>query len=113
MTNLKTTSFGEFIKDQREKNGWTQTEFGAMIGINSSAVSRIENGTKQLSSKKLQTLSEVFKIEMSKISELFFAHKFAREMIENNCPESTLTVAEQAVRYIKAKSSKQLIIDTL
>jgi transcriptional regulator with XRE-family HTH domain len=113
MTNFKTTSFGEFIKDQREKNGWTQTEFGAIIGINSSAVSRIENGTKQLSSKKLQTLSEVFKIDISKITELFFAHKFAREMIENNCPKTTLTVAEQAVKYMKEKSYKQLKSNTL
>jgi transcriptional regulator with XRE-family HTH domain len=113
MTNLKTTSFGEFIKNQREQKGWTQTEFGAKIGINSSAVSRIENGTKQLSSKKLQTLAMIFEIDISKISELYFAHKFAKEMIEYNCPESTLTVAEQAVKYIKAKSSKQLKLDTL
>lgn len=111
MANPKTTSFGEFIKNQREKNGWTQTEFGAKIGINSSAVSRIENDTKQISSKKLQTLSKVFEIELSKISELYFAHKFAKEMIEYNCPESTLEVAEQAIKYIKAKSTKQLNID--
>jgi hypothetical protein len=55
----------------------------------------------------------IFEIDISKISELYFAHKFAKEMIEYNCPESTLTVAEQAVKYIKAKSSKQLKLDTL
>jgi transcriptional regulator with XRE-family HTH domain len=36
------TSFEHFIKKEREKHGWTQTEFGAMLGINSSAVSRIK-----------------------------------------------------------------------
>ncbi len=113
MTNLKMTSFGEFIKIQREKNGWTQTELGAKIGINSSAVSRIENGTKQLSSKKLRTLSQVFVVDVSKISELYFAHKFAKEMIEYNCPESTLLVAEKAMKYIISKSSKQLKLDNL
>jgi len=39
------TNFGQFIKTEREKQGLTQTEFGAMVGINSSAISRIENGT--------------------------------------------------------------------
>lgn len=107
------TTFGIFIKNQREKNGWTQTEFGAKIGINSSAVSRIENETKQLSSKKLQTLSDVFSVHISEIFKLYFAHKFAKEMIEYNCPESTLIVAEKAVKYIKSKSSKQLKLDTL
>ena len=38
-------SFGHFIKLEREKREWTQTEFGAKVGINSSAISRMENGT--------------------------------------------------------------------
>lgn len=38
-------SFGDYIKVEREKREWTQTDFGAKIGVNSSAVSRIENGT--------------------------------------------------------------------
>lgn len=113
MTNLKMTTFGEYIKTQRESNGWTQTELGAKIGINSSAVSRIENGTKQISCKKLQVLSDTFSVDISEISELYFAHKFAKEMIKYNCPESTLVVAEQAIKYIKSKSSKQLKLDTL
>lgn len=44
-------SFGHFIKTEREKREWTQTEFGAKIGINSSAISRIENGTQKFSNK--------------------------------------------------------------
>jgi len=39
------TNFGQFIKTEREKQGLTQTEFGAIVGINSSAISRIENET--------------------------------------------------------------------
>ena len=41
-------SFGHYIKTEREKREWTQTDFGAKIGINSSAISRIENGTQKL-----------------------------------------------------------------
>ena len=33
-------SFGHFIKTEREKREWTQTEFGAKIGINSSAIKK-------------------------------------------------------------------------
>ena len=28
------TSFGKFIKTHREQKGWSQTEFGAKININ-------------------------------------------------------------------------------
>ena len=56
-------SFGHFIKTEREKREWTQTEFGPKIGINTSAISRIENGNQKFSKSKLQKLSELFEIE--------------------------------------------------
>ena len=37
------TSFGEFIKLEREKKGWTQTDLGAKLSINMTKISRIEN----------------------------------------------------------------------
>lgn len=40
-------SFGKFIKAQREKKGWSQTEFGALIKCNTPLVSRIENDKNQ------------------------------------------------------------------
>ena len=52
-------SFGHFIKEEREKHGWTQTEFGAKIGINAFAISKIENGSQKFSKTKLKELSEL------------------------------------------------------
>ena len=45
--------FGYFIKAEREKREWTQTDFGNKIGINTSAISRIENGSQKFSRSKL------------------------------------------------------------
>jgi len=100
-------SFGDFIKQEREKKDWTQTDFGAKIGINSSAVSRIEHGTKQISSDKLSVLAELFSIEIDKIKELYFADKFAREAYKFDCPSSVFVAAEEEVRYLKNKNAKQ------
>ena len=72
-------SFGNFIKTEREKREWTQTEFGAKIGINTSAISRIENGSQKFSKSKLKELSELFEIQLQLVTDLFFADKFARE----------------------------------
>ena len=38
------TSFGNYIRTEREKREWTQTKFETKIGINTSAICRIENG---------------------------------------------------------------------
>ena len=56
-------SFGHFIKREREKREWTQTDFGNHIGINTSAICRIENGTQKFSISKLKRLSEILKID--------------------------------------------------
>ena len=64
-------SFGHYIKTERELRNWTQTEFGAKIGINSSAISRIEHGTQKFSKSKLTKLSEIFEIDLQKLLTYF------------------------------------------
>ena len=100
-------SFGHFIKTQREKNSWTQTEFGAKIGINTSAISRIENGSQKFSKSKLQRLSELFQLDEQLIRDLYFADKFAREAYKNHCSESIFSVAEETIKYIRHSNAKQ------
>lgn len=100
-------SFGEFIKKEREKQGWTQTDLGAKLGINSGAISKIEHGKKLISSNKLSMLAELFSIELTKIKELYFGDKIAREIYKNDCPETVFAVAEANVRYLKISKAKQ------
>ncbi len=100
-------SFGQFIKKERENREWTQTEFGAKIGINSSAISRIENGSQKFSKSKLKKLAELFQIENQKVIDLFFADKFAREAFKYKCSEKIFIVAEDTSNYIKNKNIKQ------
>lgn len=100
-------SFGHFIKTEREKREWTQTEFGAKIGINSSAISRIENGTQRFSKSKLKSLSELFNLDSQKVIDLFFADKFAREAFKYKCSESIFTVAEDTANYLRNTNIKQ------
>jgi len=100
-------SFGHYIKTEREKREWTQTEFGAKIGINTSAISRIENGSQKFSKSKLKKLSELFQTDIQVVTDLFFADKFARESFKYKCSESIFKVAEETAFYIKNENSIQ------
>lgn len=100
-------SFGNYIKTEREKNTWTQTEFGAKIGINSSAISRIENGTQNISKSKLVILAEVFNVDFRMLVDMYYADKFAREACENNCSENVFVEAANMVKYMQTKSVRQ------
>jgi transcriptional regulator with XRE-family HTH domain len=103
----KMAGFGQFIKNEREKRDWTQTEFGNQIGINTSAVCRIENGTQKFSISKLETLSKILEIENQQINDLFFADKFAKEALKYKCSESVFSVAENNATYLRNANIKQ------
>lgn len=100
-------SFGDFIKTEREKRDWTQTDFGAKIGVNSSAVSRIENGSQTFSKNKLELLANLFKKQKQSVTDLYFADKFAREATKYKCSETIFSVAEETAAYIRNKNVKQ------
>jgi transcriptional regulator with XRE-family HTH domain len=103
----KMAGFGQYIKNEREKRDWTQTEFGNQIGINTSAICRIENGTQRFSISKLETLSKILEIDNQKINDLFFADKFAKEALKYKCSESVFSVAEDNATYLRNTNIKQ------
>lgn len=101
------TSFGDFVRQERERKGWTQTDLGYKLKINSTKISRIENNKNALNASKLSILSELFEIELSKIKELYFGDKFAKEAYKNGCSEKTFALAEETVQYYRVKNAKQ------
>ncbi|MFL3664648.1 MAG: helix-turn-helix domain-containing protein [Flavobacteriales bacterium] len=100
-------SFGEFIKIEREKKGWSQTEFGALIKINTPAVSGIENDRKKFSVSKLELLAELFELDYNTVKDLYFADKFAKEAYQYNCTEKVHALAENQSKYIRNKNTEQ------
>ena len=101
------TSFGKYIKIEREKKGWSQTEFGALIKINTPAVSRIENDKKRLTISKLELLAKLFEKDYQTLKDLYFADKFAKEAFEYKCSEKVYALAETQSNYIREINSKQ------
>jgi len=99
--------FGQFIKNEREKRDWTQTEFGNQIGINTSAICRIEKGTQKFSISKLEKLSKILKVDNQEINDLFFADKFAKEALKYKCSETVFSVAEDNATYFRNTNIKQ------
>ncbi|WP_242133388.1 helix-turn-helix domain-containing protein [Aestuariivivens marinum] len=94
-------SFGHFIKKEREQREWTQTELGIKIGINTSAICRIENGSQIFSKSKLKELADIFNIDKQIVVDLFFADKFVKEAIKYKCSDSIFSIAEDTANYYR------------
>lgn len=104
-------SFGEYIRRLRTEKGYTLTELGALLKIDSAGLSKIETGHKKMKPEKLSLLAEVFNLDFDKVKEQFYGEEIALKLYENNCSTSTLVVAEEKVKYLKAKSAKQGSLD--
>lgn len=100
-------TFGEFIKKLRTEHQLTLTQLGAKLGIDSGALSKIENGKKRLDEKALPKLAKSFKLDLSNLRDEFFSEVIAQEIYENKCSEKVLLLAEQKVKYIRNKNTKQ------
>jgi transcriptional regulator with XRE-family HTH domain len=100
-------TFGEFIRKLRTENNMTLTQLGAKIGIDSGALSKIETGKKRLDEKALPKLAKLFKLNLSEIKDEFFSELIAYEIYENKCTEKVLELAEQKVKFIRIKNTKQ------
>ena len=100
-------TFGEFIRKLRTEHNMTLTQLGAKIGVDSGALSKIETGKKRLDEKALPKLAKLFKLNLSEIKDEFFSELIANEIYQNKCSEKVLVLAEQKVKYIRTKNTKQ------
>ncbi|EKD86017.1 MAG: hypothetical protein ACD_37C00527G0001 [uncultured bacterium] len=100
-------SFGEYIRRLRNEHKMTLTQLGAKLGVDSGALSKIENGKKRLDEKALPKLAKLFKLDLAEIRDEFFSEIIAYEIYENKCSEKIWELAEEKVKYIRSKNFKQ------
>jgi transcriptional regulator with XRE-family HTH domain len=105
------TNFGEFIRKLRTQNGWTLTQLGAKLGIDSGALSKIETGKKEFDEGCLPKLSNAFSIDLEMLKSELISEKIAKTLYQNKCNDNVLILAEQKVKYIRQKNTKQSIIE--
>jgi transcriptional regulator with XRE-family HTH domain len=100
-------NFGQYIRNLRTGKGYTLTELGAKLKIDSAGLSKIETGNKKMKPETLPLLAEVFNLELDRLKEQYYGEEIAMKLYKYNCPETALIVAEEKVKYLKQHSVKQ------
>jgi len=101
------TNFGGYIRTLRTQNGWTLTQLGAKLGIDSGALSKIETGKKEFDETFLPFLAEAFSLDLEMLKSELISEKIAYTLYQNKCNDNVLTLAEEKVKYIRQKFTKQ------
>jgi transcriptional regulator with XRE-family HTH domain len=77
-------SFGQYIRSLRTGKGYTLTELGAKLKIDSAGLSKIETGNKKMKPETLPLLAEVFNLELDKLKEQFYGEEIAMKLYKYN-----------------------------
>lgn len=85
----------------------TLTQFGAVIGIDSANLSKIENGKREFDGKKLYKLASSFNLNLENLKEEFYSDIIARTLFKNKCTLHVLDKAQEKYNYLKYKQQKQ------
>ena len=71
---------GQKLKELREQNRFVQREVAAKLEVDTAYVSKMENGTKQVSRSWLPILSEMFDVEMYQLEVLWLADRVLQQV---------------------------------
>lgn len=99
--------FGEYIKQLRTEKGFTLTQLGAKLSLDSANLSKIENGKRDFDEKRLSKLASVFNLDLEKLKTEFFSGLFAKKLYESSCSIDALYVAEKKFNYLSQTNVKQ------
>ncbi len=103
-------TFGEFLRTERNKKGLNQSEFGHLLGIIMTDISKIETGKKKFPFTSLKLLAKLLGVDYAELKNLYVADKLVEEAHKYECSDAVFAVAESQSKYLKNKNVKQGVI---
>lgn len=100
-------SFGEFIRELREKEGLPLRKVAAFVDIDASTLSKIERGERNANKEIIPLLSQILNISENELLLTLLSDTVAESLIYENNSSEILKVAEEKIKYLKSKNYQQ------
>lgn len=100
-------TFGEFLRKLRENQDLPIRKVAANLDIDSSTLSKIERGERSASKDFVKKAALFFDQDEQDLIIRFLSDKVAYQIIDEECSEVILKLAEQEIKYLKSKRLKQ------
>lgn len=100
-------TFGEYIRQLRKSKGYTLTQLAAKLNMDSANLSKIETGKREFDEKRLELLSNEFGLDLKDLKDEYFSEMVAQKLYDNKCSDRVFQLAEEKVKYLKSKNTKQ------
>lgn len=100
-------TFGEYIHKLRSDNKLTLTKLAAVLDIDQSTLSKIENGKRSVPIHILPKLATRFDLDLRRLEQEYFSEKIAEIIYAQEAPRELLKAAEEKAKYLRMKNQKQ------
>jgi transcriptional regulator with XRE-family HTH domain len=98
---LKTISFGENLRNLRERSGFTLKTVAEQIQIDISLLAKIERNERPPNKHIIKLFANFFKVDEKQLQTDFLSDLIAYKIIDENADLHVLKVAEAKVNYLK------------
>lgn len=103
MSKQKISTFGEYIRQLREKAGLPLRKVAAQLDIDPSILGKIERNDRQPSKEQIKKLAVIFDQDENYLLSEYLSDQIAYKILEEEGDLNVLKVAEKKVTYLKSK----------
>lgn len=97
MSQIK--SFGEIIKEAREKRGMLLRHVGAELDIDQAIISKFERGERKANKEQVKKFAELFKFSEEMLLTAWMSDNIVYELDGFDHAQKILKVAEKKIKY--------------
>ena len=94
-------TFGEHIRDLRERKGLLLREVAAQINMDTALLSKIERGTRIARKEQVEALAFALNENKDSLLNIWMAEKITYMIKDENNIEEILKIAEEKITYLK------------
>jgi len=100
---MSTETIGEKLRHIREGKELPLRKVAALLDIDVAILSKMERGERKITKEVVLKLADIYKYNSDELLILFLSDKILYEIQDEVLGEKALKVAEQRVKYLKAK----------
>jgi HTH-type transcriptional regulator, competence development regulator len=104
---LSRETFGELIRNLREKKGLPLRKVAAFLDIDPSTLSKIERNERMANRDYVKKLSELFEVDERMLTVNYLSDRVTYELVNEELSNEVLKVAEEKIKYLRAKNTQQ------
>lgn len=106
MKSNATQTTGEIIRQLREGKELPLRKIAALLDIDTSFFSKIERNERKATKNQIHKLEEIFEVGKDFLMVPYLSEKIYSELLDEDCANKVLKVAEERVKYEKRKQKK-------